>query len=264
MLTLVRRSAARLTKPFAAVAALLFCFQVVLIGMAGSFVATESFDGLSRIKLPSFIRMFGMSRATFSGMSIYGYYEPLAVMLVVQLAIYIATEPAGEVDSGLVDLMLARPLPRAHLVTRSIALTIAATLGLTAAMASGTWIGLTFLAPAGAALPSWRTVGVLITHLAFLGVAFGCVALAAAAWSERRGPAQGAVALFAVGSYLIDIVGEGWSRAAPVARFFPFHYYHGNAIIFGNARTTLDLLVFTAIAVAASSAAYWQFSRRDL
>jgi hypothetical protein len=264
MLTLVRRSAARLTKLFAAVATLLFVFQLVIIGMAASFVTTDSFEGLSRIRLPQFVKMLGMSRATFSGMSIYGYYEPLAVMLVVQLAIYVATEPAGDVDSGLVDLVLARPLPRGHLVTRSVLLTIAITVGLMAAMGSGTWIGLTWLSPAGAALPPWRTIVMLMIHLTFLAVAFGCIALAAAAWAERRGTAQGAVALLAVGSYLIDVVGEGWSLAAPIARLFPFHYYHGNAVIFGSARSILDLSVFTAIAVVAASTAYWQFSRRDL
>jgi ABC-2 type transport system permease protein len=243
---------------------MLFFFQIVLIGVAASFATTDSFEGLARIRLPQFVKMFGMSRATFSGMSIYGYYEPLAVMLVVQLAIFIATEPAGEVDRGLVDLVLARPLPRRHLVTRSIALTIAATVGLMVAMGSGTWIGLTWLSPADAALPSWQTIAMLMIHLTFLAVAFGCVALAAASWSERRGTAQGAVAIVAVGSYLIDIVGEGWARAEPVARLFPFHYYHGNAIIFGSARPILDLSVFVGMAVAAASVAYWQFSRRDL
>lgn len=264
MLTLVRRSSARLAKVFAAIASLLFCFQLVIIAVAASFVGTNSFESLAGIKLPPFIRMFGMSRASFSGMAMYGYYEPLAVMLVVQLAIYVATEPAGDVDAGLVDLVLARPLPRRHLITRSVALTIAVTAGLMLAMGSGTWIGLTWLSPAGAAPPAWRTIGMLMVHLAFLAVAFGCVALAAAAWSERRGTAQGAVAIVAVASYLVDIVGEGWSRAQPVARLFPFHYYHGNAIIFGDARPILDLSVFAAIAVVTASAAYWRFGRRDL
>ena len=49
-----------------------------------------------------------------------GFFEPLIVMLVVQFAIFLATEPAGDVETGLVDLVLARPVPRHWLVTRSL------------------------------------------------------------------------------------------------------------------------------------------------
>ena len=41
-------------------------------------------------------------------------------MLVVQFAVYLAVEPAGDVESRLVDLLLARPLPRHYLLTRSL------------------------------------------------------------------------------------------------------------------------------------------------
>ena len=53
-------------------------------------------------------------------MATLGYFHPLPLMLVVQFAIYLATEPAGEIEFGLVDLILARPLPRHWLVTRSL------------------------------------------------------------------------------------------------------------------------------------------------
>ncbi len=54
-------------------------------------------------------------------MVLFAYFDPLIVMLLVQFAIYLATEPAGEVESNLVDLLLARPMPRHVIVTPIVA-----------------------------------------------------------------------------------------------------------------------------------------------
>ena len=59
---------------------------------------------------PTFVlQLMGPALTSFRGMVLFVYVDPLIVMLVVQFAIYLATEPAGEVESSLVDLVLARP-----------------------------------------------------------------------------------------------------------------------------------------------------------
>ena len=69
-----------------------------------------SFDRLAMM-LPAFAqRGFGPALTSFAGMATVGFFEPLIVMLVAQFAIYLATEPAGDVETGLVDLVLARPI----------------------------------------------------------------------------------------------------------------------------------------------------------
>jgi len=75
---------------------------------------------------------------------------------------------------------------------------------------------------------------------------------------------KAAVAIAAVGLYLIDVIGESWSKALPLARLLPFHYYHGAAILRGTANAALDLSILAGVGVAGIALAYWQFGRRDL
>ena len=53
--------------------------------------------------------MMGPALTSFRGMVLFAYVDPLIVMLIVQFAIYLATEPAGEVESNLVDLAAGAP-----------------------------------------------------------------------------------------------------------------------------------------------------------
>ncbi len=265
MLTLVRRSCARVAAVFTAVAAVLMGFQLVLIAVASSLTTSNSFEQLKHVTLPRFIlHSVGLGQMTFAGATTFGYYDPLVTMMLVQFAVYVGSEPAGEVETSLVDLVMARPIGRAHLVTRSILVVTAVILGLTLAMIVGTVAGLLLLTPAGAEWPAPGTIGRLALHLVTLAWAFGWATLAVAAWARRRGAAQASVAVAAIALYFVDMVGESWERARPLARLFPFHYYHGPAIVNGQASTALDVSIFTAIGAGAIVMAYWQFRRRDL
>ena len=141
MKALLWRSAERIRTLFATVAAILFLFQVALVAVAASF-DTEYFERLGSVTPPFMQRAFGAALASFAGMTAIGFFEPLVIMLLVQFAIYSATEPAGDVDSRLVDLIVARPVPRHWLITRSlVVLTVCATVPpvLMVAVCSAPW-----------------------------------------------------------------------------------------------------------------------------
>ncbi len=205
-----------------------------------------------------------MGEISFAGATTLGYYDPLVIMLLVQFAVYAGSEPAGDVELGLVDLVMARPIPREWLVTRSIVLVTAVTVALTLSMGAGTWAGLAWLAPANERWPQARLVGLLMAHLGALAWAFGCVTIAVAAWVRRRGAAQASVAVAAIALYFVEMVGQSWDRAAPLARLVPFHYYHGASLVNGRANAAFDLSIFAALGAVGVAAAYWQFGRRDL
>lgn len=264
MLTLVGRSLARVAWLFAGLLGLLAGFQFLLIAVAASYANANTFDRMMQLA-PSFAReAFGSSLSSFGGMATLGYFHPLPLMLVVQFAIYLATEPAGEIEFGLVDLILARPLPRHRLVTRSLLMMTIAPVALTLAMGLATWAGLWSLAPRGARWPEAHIVLAFIVHLVMLAWCFGAAALAATAWARRRGSVQALVAVAAVALYLIDFVGAAWAPARPLARLSPFHYYQGTAILAGTADSARDLSILGAAAVVGIALAYWQFARRDL
>jgi hypothetical protein len=264
MLTLVNRSFRRIAGLLAALVGLLLAFQMALVAVAASFENRDDFAGLAEL-VPAFMReAFGLALTSFSGMAVLGFFEPVPIMIVVQFAIYVATEPAADIESGLVDLILARSLPRYQLITRSLVLMTLAAATLAATMAAGTWLALSFLAPDGVEWPESRTVLMLMGHLTAVGWCFGAIALAAAAGARRRGTAQATVAIVSVALYLLDVLGESWAVVRPAARVSPFHYFHGAAILAGTARPLLDFSLLGATAAAAIILAYWQFHTRDL
>jgi beta-exotoxin I transport system permease protein len=264
VLTLVARSLRRVAPANLGLAAVLGGFQLLLVAVAASYERAGSFDQLAML-LPAFAQQaFGTAMTSFAAMSTVGFYETGIVLMVALFAIFVAAEPAGDVEAGFVDMILARPLPRHWMVTRSLLAMTVATLILTLTMGASLWIALLTLAPAGARRPEPRIVLTLIAHLITVSCCFGAAAVAAAGWARRRAAALAPVALAALALYLLDFLGAWWTAMPNIGRISPFHYYQGAAIVEGRANTLLDLSVLGAATLAASALAYWQFGRRDL
>jgi ABC-2 type transport system permease protein len=160
--------------------------------------------------------------------------------------------------------VLARPVPRHWIVTRSLLVMMIGIALMSGAMYATTWAGLWWLAPPDAQWPDPRTALSLSAHVCLIAVCFGSAALAASGWTRRRGAAVGAVAIVAIAAYLVELLESIWAPARDVARFSPFHYFNASGILTGSAPEFRNLAVLGTIALAATAVAYWQFSRRDL
>jgi len=264
MIALVYRSFARVARPLLSLIAVLGVFQVAIIAAAASFADAGDFDRLAQLTPAFLLQTLGPALTSFDGMVTIGYLHVLVVMLLVQFAIYLATEPAGDIESGLVDLVLARSLPRHWLVSRSLLVMMVSVVGLTAAMAVASWAGLWWLAPEGVRWPEPRIVLTFVVYLTMTAWCFGGAALAASAWARRRAAALGGVAIAAFAAYLIDLLGLMWAPARTFARLSPFHYFRGSAILAGTADPVRDLGVLGALTIVAIALAYWRFRTRDL
>jgi hypothetical protein len=264
VLTLLRRTLERVGTLLLVLIGLLAAFEVALVATAVSFDESKGFDHLAGL-IPSFLQhAFGPALASFAGMTSLGFFEPLIVMLVVQFAIFLATEPAGDVETGIVDLVLARPVPRHWLVTRSLIAMTGVTILLPATMGALLWISLQLMAPPEADWPEPRVVTLLMAHLAAVAWCFGGAALAAAAWARRRGSVQTLVGIAAVALYLVEVVAEGWPRIAWTARLSPFHHFHGAGILAGDTDPARDLAVLVGLGVVGVVVGYWKFQKRDV
>jgi ABC-2 type transport system permease protein len=265
--TLVRRSFSRAAAAFAAVTGVLSAFQLIMVLTATVYQNANSFETIASLVPASLQRAMGssmMTLASFQGIVTFGYFHPVAVLVIVQVAAYMATESAGEVEWGLFDLQLSRPIPRHAVVTRSLILSFGLTVAAAAAMVATTWLGLVWFAPAGAKWPSARTLLKLAAHLVMLGWCFAAAGAAAAAFARRRGTAFGFTAGGVVVLYLLSVVADLWEPAAPLRWISPFHYFSGVAVVNGTASTAFDLAVLAIPVVGFSLVAYWQFGRRDL
>lgn len=264
MIALVARSLGRVAAPLGALVAVLFGFQVALIAVAASFSRSGEFERLAQI-VPAALRpALAPALTSFGSMAALGYFDAIIVLMVVGWAIYVATEPAADVESGLVDLVVARPVPRHRLITRSAVVSFGSTLALTLAMGIGTLTGLWLLAPPGVAWPEGRLLWLMISHLTLLSWCVGAAALAVSAWTRRRAAALAVVSIASMALYLVDSLGLWWSPMEMAARLTPFYYFHGGPLIAGTSDPAQNLTVLGIATIVALAVAYWRFETRDL
>jgi len=246
---------------------LLAALQLVLIFVAGSIQTSGGFDQLSAL-LPPFAReLLGPSVATFmsfSGIVCLGYFELAVMGALIALAITLATIPASEVEIGFMDLILARPLARHWIITRTIAVTTVVSALMLALMVAGTWTGLRLFAPKGIAWPSATLVNSLAINLGMLTLCWGGVAMAIGAASRRRSVAGGTAGLLAFATFLLDYVARLWQPAEKIAWLSPFRYYNPFDLITGSPLLLKNLAVLGAITLTGFAAAYVLFARRDI
>lgn len=264
---LIARSLGGARRAFAAALLILAAFQLLVVAIASSFQEARSFNFLASMMSMGVQQALGpgvLMLASFPGMVTFGYFHPAVVVAVLLLGAYTATEPAGEVEWGLFDLELARPIRRRVIVTRTVLVSFGATAAVVAAMLGGTWAGLALLAPAGAAWPEPARLISLGAHLLMLAWVFAAAGLAAAGWSRRRGTAFAVVAVAALFLDLLNVVADAWPPASRLQPWTPFHYFPGFAVANGTAPVGRDLTVLAVVAGALVALAYWRFERRDL
>lgn len=264
--TLLLRSAAQSKYVLLGGIVVLSLFQFLLIAQAAAIERTQGFGRMAEF-VPAFLQK-GLGQqalllATFRGTVSFGYFHPVIVCLLSLIAIYIATEPAHEVERGLVDLVMARSMPRHRLITRSLLLSMVAVAAIVAFMLCGTFAGLRWLAPDATAVSS-RLIGRLALHLIAVAWCCGAIGLFVAAVSRRWTTAFTTGALIVVVGYLIDFLALGWPPARTLSWFFPFQYFPALLIVGGTAAPWRNLIVLGTATATFAGLAYWRFERRDL
>jgi ABC-type transport system involved in multi-copper enzyme maturation permease subunit len=264
---LVRRSAAQMRYVVLASLVLTFLLQLVLVGQAASIQASQSFASVANL-IPAFIgRGLGndaLLLASFKGTVILGYFHPLPSVLIPAVAMYAATAPAHEVESGLVDLILARSLPRSLLLTRSLAVAVSYAAAAAGAMAVGTAAGVFAFDAARYDVPAAGLIARLLFHVFAVGCCFAGIGLLAGACASRWTTAFVTGVVIAVATYLVDFLSLAWPVLRWAAYLSPYRYYHAFAIASGTAREGRDYVVLFGAAALFTAAAYWRFERRDL
>lgn len=249
----------------AGMASVLAGFQVMLVVIGANLQREGLFTQMAAFIPPSFQTALGGSLiASFGGLVAFGFFHPVVVLALAVGAAYLASELAGDVEEGLVDIIAARPVARGLLVARAAlasALASAAIIVLMLAASRGATI---FYTPVGLTTP--RVPGLMLLALNLLAVTWCCAAagLAMAALARSRSTAAGTAALAFMSLYLLNFAATWWAPARPFARLAPFHYFDAMPVMLGTHDPTRDigvLLAATAIFVACAHLAY---ARRDL
>ena len=174
-----------------AVATVLSLFQILTVVMAVNLQREGLFSQFAALIPPIIQEVLGGAEAsTFRGTLTLGFFHPVIMLALSCTAIFIASEPAGEVEDGLVDIVAARPVPRHLLVTRSAIVSGAASAAMVAAMFVANRAALALMLPAGSPAPGARELFVVGLNLVAVVWCFGAAGLLAGVVASRRAAAQ--------------------------------------------------------------------------
>lgn len=192
-----------------------------------------------------------------------GFTHPVYHLLVAAVVIWIAARGlAGEMESGQVQVSLARPVSRRQFyLARVVAVGIIA-LWVAVVASLGNIAGIFFSRPDGTMNNAHFVAQIGASFL--LAATIGGVALLVAARADRMGQAVGWAAGFLIVSYVIDYFATLWSFLKPLQPFSIFNYYDPPVALAAGSIPWTNVLVLGAVATIAVVAGLVMFERRDL
>ena len=245
---------------------LLAGFQVLRVYIAAQLHDAGGFEQIAAL-LPSSVRaILGPSLTSvmsFNGIVCGGYFDLGIVIALVVLTITLATLPAVEIETGIADLILSRPIRRHWLITRTIALVFLSILLMLFTIMAGTWAGLALGTPPDASGPPAHQTASPALNLAMLLLCWSGVAMAFGA-ACRPGVARPATSLLAFAALLLDYAQKLWSPLERIGCLSPFRYFTPFELVMGNPLPVENLLVLGAIAMTGFTVAYFIISQRDI
>jgi beta-exotoxin I transport system permease protein len=235
-------------------------YTLVIVALYPAFKGSTSLDKIVK-ESPSVAALFGISGSITSpdgwtNANLYANFLPLIVLL---LTIgYGASAIGGEEEAGRLDLVVSLPLSRRRIIAEKTAVMLLQA-GLVCVVTYGCMlVGRAFdlrLDPGNLAT---TTLGVL-----FLGVGFGCIALAVGAARGERGPALGITTALASAAYLVSSLGPVVSWLDNWRALSPFYWAIGNDQL-DHGLGWDGLFVLVGITTAAVTVAVISFQRHDL
>jgi ABC-2 type transport system permease protein len=215
--------------------------------------------------LPGSVRaMFGeqLALASFSAAIAFGFQHPAIVGAGLAFVIAACTIPAAERESGVLDLLLARPIPRWRYLASVLALALVGVLLFLLTLLVGNAVGL-----ATVTVPSelpWTRYASSAAGLGILLFAFTGIALALGATARRRGQAIARIVGLVLTLYLVDVFAERLAWMAWLRWASPFHYFRPVQSAVFQQTSLMNLAVLVAIGVVCAAVAFVRFEREDV
>jgi len=199
--------------------------------------------------------------ASFGGAVSFGYQHPMALVAGVAMMVVVATLPAQERETGLLDMILSRPLTRRQYLMAAALLVVVAAVLPSAALLVGGAAGLTVV-EAPEAIPWTRYIPSAIM-LTLLLLAVGSYVLLFATDAKRRGTAVSQAVGITLLFYWLDFMGDYWDLLDTARRLSPFHYFDPAAAA-DTGMAGAAVAVLGSITLVAGAGAFLNFQRQNL
>lgn len=249
---------------FLGIALFEFINPVIGDSLGGAEVVQELFD-----QLPPGMRTLAQVQpdffieAGFAGFIALGFTHPVFYVLISSSVVgFGARSIAGEVDSGVIALTLARPVSRRAAYAARVIGLLALSAGLGLAGILGSWIGTVVVdLPSGTGL---REYAALFAGSALLAWAVGGMVLGVSAASSTTGRVVGWATAVLVVLYFIDYFAEIWSVLEPLGPYSIFRYFDPVAALVEGRIPLVNVVVLGSVGTIAILIGLLVFERRDL
>lgn len=264
MLEIVRRQLERNWTFLLVVSGALAAFEFVICAVVANMDIQATLGPLTQFAPPLLRAMIEQNFAGGSPAAVlaFGWNHPVVHALLAAVAITLATRAiAGEVESGVIELVLAQPLSRsayfaAHLLFAVVALSVTLGAGLL-----GTIVGQRYYSLD--AFPLAR-LGALFVNALLLQFAIHGLTLVASAFGREAGRVALVGVLVAVLSFLVNAVAMLWPKASFAKPYSLHGYFEPRDVLVDGNLAPLAVAVLAAVALLGIAGAYLRFVRRDL
>lgn len=196
-------------------------------------------------------------------LSSFAWVHPIALTLMWAHEIMFCTRvPAGEVDRGTMDVLLALPVSRWRIYVSETVAWLASgvcvlLLGLGGCLLGGLTVASENRAP-------WVLLLKVVANLGCLYLAVGGLAMLVSAMSERRGRAVAVVFALVLASFFLNVLAQFWSVAEHLSFLSVLHYYKPFAILQEGLWPVKDMLILTGCGAVLWTAGGIVFARRNI
>ena len=239
-------------------------FEALLVWITASMNIGPEFQGLLQMMLPPAMLRFVMDQfgfASFESAVAFGFKHPLVLLSGIAFSIVAATIPAGERESGLLDLVLARPVPRATYLGAHMLLVITGAVLIPLALLAGALVGLALTGKLETV--SWATYAAPAAAYAPLLLLVGSYSLLFAAGAPRRGIAVARATGLTIVFFWYEVLASMWQRLAGYEWATIFYYYAPVQVLSGE-RGVRESMVLAALSLVLGAGALVRFSRQQL
>lgn len=193
----------------------------------------------------------------------FAWVHPTVLSLLWAHVITVCTRvPAGEIDRGTADLLLALPLTRRHIFLAETLTWIIAIGVVLIAMAAGNFIGNLFV-PAESR-PELHQIAIVLANLGCLVAFIAGLSFLTSAASDRRGRAVGVAVTLLVVWFLLNFLDQFWEPLQALRPLNPLSYFKPLPILSEGEIPWRDMAVLSVTGIALWVAAGMVFARRDI
>jgi ABC-type transport system involved in multi-copper enzyme maturation permease subunit len=199
---------------------------------------------------------------TTRGILAFGWDHPIAQALGAAVAIVLGTRAiAGEIEGGVMELVLSQPLSRRGYLGGQILFAVLALTLLTLGGLVGTIIGQIFFQIEALGSGALLKLGL---NFFLLQCAWYSISLAFSVLGREAGRVATAAFLVALSSYIVNVIGKLWSKAAFLLPYTLHTYYSPRETLVQDTLEGKSVVVLCAVFFICIGFAAWRFQRRGI